>query len=204
MRRPSGVNARPCLESPHSYNRRAMAQTLALPKSVPLIRELALAQAGALAIALLSLVRLPVPGTPVPITGQTLGVLLAGAVLGSRVGAGAVALYLLEGLLGLPFFIGGPAAFLGPTGGYLLGFVPGAALAGRCGAWAGAALILLTGALGLAVLWSVPVGTAIALGLLPFLPGEALKCALVALLAPPLQRVVCETARDTRATPSRS
>jgi biotin transport system substrate-specific component len=181
-----------------------MAQTLALPKSAPLVRELALAQGAALAIALLSLVRLPVPGTPVPITGQTLGVLLAGAVLGSRVGAGAVALYLLEGLLGLPFFAGGPAALLGPTGGYLLAFLPGALVAGRCGAWAGAAVILLAGALGLSALWSVPVGTALALGVVPFLPGEALKCALVARLAPPLQRVVYDTAWDTRATPDRS
>ncbi len=74
------------------------------------------------------------PFTPVPLTGQTFGVLLAGLLLGSRAGAAAVALYLLEGTLGLPFFAGGAggaAMLAGPTGGYLLGFLPAAWLAGR-------------------------------------------------------------------------
>ena len=63
--------------------------------------------------------------TPVPVTGQTLGVLLVGAALGARRGAAALALYLMEGAAGLPFFAGGMAGaayLVGPTGGYLLAF----------------------------------------------------------------------------------
>lgn len=71
---------------------------------------------------------------PVPITGQTFSVLLVGATLGSRLGAGAVLLYLVEGALGMPVFSGGNGgwAYLsgGPTGGYLVGFVVGAFITG--------------------------------------------------------------------------
>lgn len=66
------------------------------------------------------------PFTPVPITGQTLGVLLTGALLGSRYGTAVVATYVTEGLVGLPVFAGwkgGIITFLGPTGGYILGFI---------------------------------------------------------------------------------
>ena len=78
-------------------------------------------------------VRIPLPFTPVPITGQTLGVLLAGALLGSRYGTAVVAAYVVQGLIGLPVFAGwkgGVAALLGPTGGYILGFIPAAFVAG--------------------------------------------------------------------------
>jgi biotin transport system substrate-specific component len=71
--------------------------------------------------------------TPVPITGQTFGVLLTGIALGSREGALAVLLYLAEGAVGLPVFaggVGGLAKFLGPTGGYLASFPVAAALTG--------------------------------------------------------------------------
>jgi biotin transport system substrate-specific component len=71
--------------------------------------------------------------TPVPITLQVLGVILSGLVLGSRWGAISQIQYLMLGAMGVPVFaggIGGPAAFVGPTGGYLLGFVAGAYLAG--------------------------------------------------------------------------
>ena len=76
------------------------------------------------------------PAWPVPATLQSLAVLLLGALGGPRLGAAAVALYLLEGALGLPVFAGGnagPAALAGPTGGYLLGFPPAAWLAGQAG-----------------------------------------------------------------------
>jgi len=74
-----------------------------------------------------------IPLRPVPITLQTLGVLFTGAVLGSRRGAVALLLYLAEGAVGLPVFAGGAsgvAYMLGPTGGYLVGFVPAAAVVG--------------------------------------------------------------------------
>ncbi len=75
---------------------------------------------GSLIVAGLAQIRIPLPFTPVPLTGQTLGVLLVAAALGSSRGAASLALYLVEGLLGLPVFAGGPlgiARLLGPTGG---------------------------------------------------------------------------------------
>jgi hypothetical protein len=78
-------------------------------------------------------VRIPLPFTPVPITGQTFGVMLVGAGFGARLGFLALLLYLLEGLLGLPFFSGGGSGLshlAGATGGYLLAFPLAAGLMG--------------------------------------------------------------------------
>ena len=87
----------------------------------------------ALLIALSARIRLDIPGTPVPATLQTLSVLLAGGLLGPWGGVLAVCSYLGAGLSGAPIFAsgGGPAYLLGPTGGYLIGFIPAAWLAGR-------------------------------------------------------------------------
>src|ERR1700685_1645070 len=77
---------------------------------------------------------LPLPWTPVPITGQTFGVLLVAVLLGSRRGALTLGLYLLEGIAGLPVFqplgLPGPARFLGPTAGYLIAYPPAAFVTG--------------------------------------------------------------------------
>ena len=84
-------------------------------------------------LAVMSWVALPLPVSPVPVTLQTLGVYLAGGLLGPRWGAVAVVAYLLLGLCGVPVFAGaeaGPGVFVGPKGGYLVGFLPAAALAG--------------------------------------------------------------------------
>src|SRR5213592_2880824 len=91
--------------------------------------------AGSLIVAGLAQVSIKLPFTPVPITGQTLGVLLVGASLGPMLGGASMLLYLAEGAIGLPFFAGGDhgASFLGfgaATGGYLWGFVLAAALVG--------------------------------------------------------------------------
>src|SRR3989441_10161283 len=97
----------------------------------------------------------PLPFTPVPGTLQVLPVLLAGALLGARAGAASPALYLLSGVAGLPVFAlagAGPGYMLGPTGGYLIGFVgaayvTGSLLAGfRRPGLAGAPLAFLAGA----------------------------------------------------------
>ncbi len=96
-----------------------------------LARGMALALGGALALALSAKVQ--VPFYPVPMTLQTLVVLALGAAYGARLGAATVALYLAEGLVGLPVFAGalaGPAYMAGPTGGYLAGFLAAAALIG--------------------------------------------------------------------------
>src|SRR6476661_7378323 len=81
---------------------------------------------ASLFVALCARVTLPLPFTPVPLTLQNFGVLLAGLALGSRRGFAALALYLAEGAFGMPVFnplgLGGMAQLLGPTGGYLLAY----------------------------------------------------------------------------------
>jgi biotin transport system substrate-specific component len=156
-------------------------------------------------IALASQVSVPLPFSPVPITGQTLAVLLAGALLGSRRGTLCLLLYLAEGAVGLPVFAGGRAGLghlVGPTGGYLFGFVASAFLIGRLAdrGWCRrapttvAAMILgnaVTYAFGLPWLAGV-VGAerALALGLLPFIPGDLLKVLLAGGLLPSGWRLV--------------
>jgi len=178
-------------------------------ESLPVFAD-ALLPAGALAdaaavvvaslfVAVCAQIEVRLPFTPVPISGGTLGVLYAGALLGSRRGAAAVALYLLEGAAGLPVFSGGAAGalpLLGPTGGYLLGFPAGAWVAGRLAerGWdrtpgrafatmlAGSVPIFALGLLGLARF--VPARALLAAGLWPFVPGDLIKAAASAGLLP--------------------
>ena len=98
-----------------------------------LARDLALILAGSLLVALAARISIPLPFTPVPITGQTLAILLVGAALGSRLGFLSLLAYLAEGAMGLPVFAGGTgglAKILGPTGGFLLAFPLAAGLVG--------------------------------------------------------------------------
>jgi len=108
--------------------------TLTRPIEIPSIAERILGMGlFVLLTALGAFVRVYLPFTPVPITLQTLFVLLAGAFLGSAWGAGAMGLYLLIGICGLPVFAGathGLFYILGPTGGYLIGFVVAAWITG--------------------------------------------------------------------------
>lgn len=85
--------------------------------------------------ALLAQIAIPLPFSPVPITGQTFGVFLTGAILGGRWGAISILTYIFLGATGLPVFHnaqGGLHIVLGPTGGYLWGFVLGSYLLGKC------------------------------------------------------------------------
>ncbi|MCS7056351.1 MAG: biotin transporter BioY [Thermoflexales bacterium] len=165
--------------------------------------DLALIVAGSWLVALMS--QLSIPLQPVPITGQTFGVLLVGAALGWRRGALALLLYLLQGIAGLPFFAGGTAGIarlFGPTGGYLIGFVFAAALTGWLSerGWdRRLPSTLLAMALGNAVIYlfglpwlarTVGWEQAIALGLLPFIPGDILKALLAAFALPGAWRIV--------------
>lgn len=160
-------------------------------------RHIALIVLGALLIYLTARLAIPVPGSPVPVTGQTFGVLLVGGALGWRRGVASVALYVLIGLIGLPFFAegkGGVQVFLGATGGYLIGFVLAAALVGRLAelGWdrrivfalaamaLGNALIYLVGVPWLMVVTRSDLPTAIADGVLPFLVGDGIKLLLAA------------------------
>ena len=160
---------------------------------------------GSVLIAVLAQVRIDLGFTPVPITGQTLGVLLVGALLGSKRGSAAVIAYLLEGAAGLPVFAGGMtgAAYMaGPTGGYLLGFIATAFVVGLLAerGWCrridtaalalafGLSLTLLCGWVWLSILLGPR--PAIAAGVLPFLPGGGFKIALACLLLPAGDRLL--------------
>ena len=99
----------------------------------PRVYHVGIVFGAALLIALSAQVRVPLPFSPVPVTGQTFVVLLLGALLGARRGASAALTYVTLGVIGLPVFAGGnggPLALLGPTGGYLLGFVAAAYVTG--------------------------------------------------------------------------
>ena len=166
-----------------------------------LSRGLGLALVGTLLLTISA--KLQVPFYPVPLTFQTLVVLVLGLAYGWRLGGATVALYLVEGAVGLPVFAGTPekglgiAYMTGPTGGYLLGFLVAAVLCGwlaergwdrRVPTAAGAMLLgnLLIYALGLLWLgsllgWDKPI---LEWGLFPFLYGDLLKVGLGAALLP--------------------
>jgi biotin transport system substrate-specific component len=175
--------------------------TRALVRPTTLDRQIALTVAGSLLIAISA--QIAVPLWPVPMTLQTLAVLIVGVALGPRLGAISAALYLLEGAVGLPVFSGfaaGPQHLLGPTAGYLFAFPIAAAIAGYASSRGlcrrpSLALIPMTTAtlviLALGALWLSRVGVdALALGVLPFLPGAAIKIALGAMLAPKARQIV--------------
>jgi biotin transport system substrate-specific component len=151
-----------------------------------------------LATTLAARLAFPLPGAAAPQTAQTLAVLLAGVVLGPSRGALGLGLYLLLGALGLPLFADGAAGaarLTGPTGGFLLGFPPAAAVAGwwrrsgRCAGLAAAiAGMLLAHATILTAGWirlglAIGAAEAFASGIRPFLLGAALKSLGAAALA---------------------
>lgn len=161
-----------------------------------LARGVLLAIAGSALLALSAKVQ--VPFWPVPMTMQTFVVLVLGATYGARLAGATVALYLAEGALGLPVFATGSglAYMAGPTGGYLLGFLAAALIAGflaergfdrRWPTALAAFLIADAALLALGVGWlSALIGweKALTAGLLPFLPAEALKIALATAVLP--------------------
>ena len=112
------------------------ATQIASPRSraLEIASQIAIVISASLFVALCARIYIPLPGTPVPLTVQNLGVLLVGLALGSRRGFAALALYLAEGAMGMPVFsphgFGGIAQILGPTGGYLIAYPFVAALTG--------------------------------------------------------------------------
>jgi biotin transport system substrate-specific component len=175
--------------------------SLALPARVrggPWLRVAGVV-AGSLALALSARVALPVPFSPVPLTLQTLVVLLLALWLG-RAGVASVALYVTGGALGLPILAGGWggwARLAGPTGGYLLGFCLAAYVAGWLAERGGRLRALLGLILGQALIYAcgllwlarfLPAHTLLAAGLLPYLPGDALKLAAALAVAIPTRK----------------
>lgn len=166
-----------------------------IPKVLSIVVFAAITAAGAR-------IAVPLPGTAVPFTLQVVAVLLAGFLLGPRLGAASQVLYVGAGAAGLPVFAagGGAAYLLGPTGGYLLVYPIAAALAGYVAErWRGLPGLAVAGLVGLGVIhlggsaWlAVMVGpdAAIATGVLPFLPGDFLKLALAAALTVRLRKPV--------------
>lgn len=150
-------------------------------------------------------IQTPLPFSPVPVVLSNFFAILAGLVLGPGLGARSQAVYVLLGLAGAPVFAGfhgGLQVLAGPTGGYLIGFILAAAasgaLAGRdpdvsralVAAAVAAALIYVVGVPWLAAVLHVSLRKAVYVGVLPFLPGDALKVAAAAVVAPPLIRAV--------------
>ena len=150
-------------------------------------------------VALSARISIPLPFTEVPVTGLTLGVLFTGAVLGSRRGALALLLYLIEGAAGLPVFAPsavlppGIGRLLGPTGGYLIASPLAAAVAGlleergwdRRLLWTALAmlianLLIYVVAIPWLMLFKGSLSLALAQGMLPFIPGDLVKIAVAA------------------------
>ena len=177
-----------------SINARAMRAVL-----------LGLAGSGLLALS----AHVSVPFLPVPMTLQTLAVVLIGAAFGARLGAATVVLYLAEGAIGLPVFAGaqvgiGFGYLMGPTGGYLVGYVLAAAIVGFFAErGADRSFVKLLGAIlaaeivtfGLGFAWLahfIGPNAALSAGVLPFLLGDAVKIILAALLVPAVWSVMAK------------
>lgn len=170
------------------------------------LRDVLLVIIGSLLVAALAQIEIPLPFTPVPITGQTFGVLLIGAALGSKRGAASLGLYLAEGAVGLPFFAGGASGLkilTGVTAGYLVGFIIAAYVIGLLAErglersvrtsiipfLVGTFIIYLFG-----VAWlGIVLGSftqALTLGVIPFLIGDAIKLILAALALPAAWKLI--------------
>jgi len=177
-----------------------------------LIRQAGIVLAGSALVAVCAHIAIPLYFTPVPLTLQTLAVLLLGLLLSPRLAAATLCAYLVEGALGLPVFAPSPLALsgiahlFGPTGGYLLAYPLAAATASflwhRTGwntrrgftsvllsAAAGSLPILALGALWLGVFSHASVQNVLSLAVLPFLPGDALKIVAAAGLAAGFMRL---------------
>ena len=181
----------------------AKAETLVGAVAAPLgwVRSVALVFAFSLLVALAAQVAVPLPWTPVPITGQTFAVLLAGALLGSRLGSLALVAYLAEGAVVLPFFSGGGSGpqflFHSSTAGYLLAFPVAAFVTGylaergwdrriltAAAAMALGSLVILAGGWSWLAVLTGGAARAFALGVAPFVVGDVIKVALAAAALP--------------------
>jgi len=184
----------------------ATLRAAALPASGPLV-DVFTVSAGAGLIALSAQLSIHLPFTPVPITGQTFAVLLAGASLGSVRGGASALLYLLWGITGVPVYAGaghGWDVITGASGGYLVSFPLASALAGRLAErrWdrrfssaigamlTGNVVIYVVGLSWLAAVLHTGLEKTLELGLYPFVPGDTFKIYLAAAALPAAWRLV--------------
>jgi biotin transport system substrate-specific component len=157
-------------------------------------------------------ISIPLPGSPVPIVLQNLFALISGLVLGPFMGAAAVGLYLLAGAIGAPVFAGASGGFvhlIGPTGGFLFGYILAAFTSGliagvpRAGKPAplwrlGAAVVLgllmvyVPGVIRLKFAVNASWTGALAAGFIPFVIGDAVKALAAIVIAPRLRRIAAE------------
>jgi len=148
-------------------------------------------------------IQIPIPFSPVPVTLQVFFVLLAGSTLKSKWGGLSMIVYTLLGIAGLPVFAGGSSGMgvlLGPTGGYIFGFILAAYIIGKLSEKvenadksglfinalnmsAGVLVVYACGFIQLMLVAEIGPGTALALGVIPFLPGEIVKTAVAAYIA---------------------
>ncbi|MBW8794095.1 MAG: biotin transporter BioY [Streptomyces sp.] len=169
------------------------------------VRDVALVAGGAVLTGLAAQIAVPVPGSPVPVTGQTFAALLVGTALGARRGLLSLALYALAGLAGVPWFASGTSG-VSVSFGYILGMMLASAVVGalaRRGADRGVLRMAGTMLLGEAIIYAVGVpylayaagmsaSAAIAAGLTPFLIGDAVKAALAMGAVPAAWKLVGE------------
>jgi biotin transport system substrate-specific component len=170
-------------------------------RTSPRVRDAVLVIVGAVVIFLTAKVSFAIPGNPVPYTLQNFGVLVVGGALGMRRGGAAALLYVLLGLIGLPFFAegkGGIQVILGYTGGYIVGFVLAGAVVGRLAelGWdrriggaigatsIGTAIIYAVGVPWLAVTAGMSLVEAIQTGFLPFIGVDIVKLLAAAAVFP--------------------
>lgn len=176
------------------------------PRAASWLRDVILIVLGTLLVAALAQVKIPLPFTPVPITGQTFAVLLIGAALGSKHGAASMLLYMALGAFGLPVFAGGASGIdylSGATLGYLVGLVMAAYVIGLLAErglernvrtsiipfLVGTIIIYACGVAWLTVMLG-SVSKAIAAGLLPFLIGDVIKLIAASLILPAAWKLV--------------
>lgn len=156
------------------------------------VRDIALVAGGAVLTGLAAQIAVPVPGSPVPVSGQTFAALLVGTALGARRGFASLALYAVAGMAGMPWFAEGASGWSMPSFGYILGMLLAATVVGalaRRGAGRtvlrtagsmvlGSVIIYAVGVPYLALATGMSLPAAVSAGLVPFLIGDALKAAL--------------------------
>jgi biotin transport system substrate-specific component len=191
-------------------------RTTVFPRATPAV-DVALALGGAALIALAAQISIPLPFTPVPITGQTFAVAGTAAALGLRTGAAASFLYVLAGLVGLPVYADASSGWhvlSSATGGYLVGFIVCALIVGWCGdrGWTssfssaigammlGQTVIYLCGLGWLQHVLHTPLEKTLELGLYPFVVGDLVKVYAAAALLPAAHRWVRHLRRDDDAS----